>query len=74
MEAAKLRWRWDSELVNDRESESFGLFRGGGGINSTLTGTSSAVREGKMRGTVEKRVKKMKGMQEWGTQLSSSPL
>lgn len=30
VETEKLRWRWDSELVNDRESESFGWFDGGG--------------------------------------------
>jgi len=28
VETEKLRWRWGSELVNDRESESFGLFGG----------------------------------------------
>lgn len=28
VDTEKLRWRWDSELVNDSESERFGLFGG----------------------------------------------
>lgn len=64
-----MRWRWDSELVNDRESESFSLFGGEGGCvkqeeekrKIQHTGNDKCVvTEEKMRYTGEKRVKEMK--------------